>query len=117
MTSRGFTLLASILLLGCSAPPAAHHHGAPQHWFTQPPPWYYPVRQSLGFALLQAGRAAEAEAVDREDLRRNPENGWSLFGLARSLRAQGQSADAAAVEARLRLASAHADVTLMASRL
>ncbi|HEY7041810.1 MAG TPA: hypothetical protein VID28_23270 [Methylomirabilota bacterium] len=88
-----------------------------QHWFTEPPPWYYPVRQSLGVALLQAGRAAEAEAVYREDLRRNPENGWSLFGLAQSLRAQGKSADAAAVDARFRLAWARADVTLTSSRL
>jgi predicted Zn-dependent protease len=88
-----------------------------RHWFTEPPPWYYPVRQSLGFALPQADRAAEAEAVYREDLRRNPENGWSLFGLARSLRAQGPSADAAAVEARFRLAWARADVTLTSSRL
>jgi tetratricopeptide (TPR) repeat protein len=88
-----------------------------QHWFTEPPPWYYPVRQSLGFALLQAGRAAEAEAVYREDLRRNPENGWSLFGLAQSLRAQGKTADAAAVDARFRLAWARADVTLTSSRL
>ena len=88
-----------------------------QHWFTEPPPWYYPARQSLGVALLQAGRAAEAEAVYREDLRRNPENGWSLFGLAQSLRAQGKTADAAAVDARFRLAWARADVTLAASRL
>jgi len=88
-----------------------------QHWFTEPPPWYYPARQSLGVALLQAGRAAEAEAVYREDLRRNPENGWSLFGLGQSLRAQGKTADAAAVDARFRLAWARADVTLTASRL
>ena len=88
-----------------------------RHWFTEPPPWYYPVRQSLGFALLHAGRAAEAAAVYREDMRRNPENGWSLFGLAQSLRAQGRSADAAAVEARFRLAWARADVTLTSSRL
>src|SRR6476660_6464672 len=39
------------------------------HWFTEPPPWYYPVRQSLGAALLAAGRPAEAEAVYREDLK------------------------------------------------
>jgi tetratricopeptide (TPR) repeat protein len=88
-----------------------------QHWFTEPPPWYYPARQSLGVALLQAGRAAEAEAVYREDLRRNPENGWSLFGLGQSLRAQGKTADAAAVDARFHLAWARADVTLTASRL
>jgi tetratricopeptide (TPR) repeat protein len=87
-----------------------------EHWFTEPPPWYFPVRQSLGAALLQAGRAAEAEAVYREDLRRNPDNGWSLFGLAQSLRAQGQTAAATAVDARFRRAWARADVTLVSSR-
>jgi hypothetical protein len=86
------------------------------HWFTEPPPWYYPVRQSLGAILLQGGRAAEAEAVYREDLRLNRENGWSLFGLAQSLRLQGKTEDAAAAEARFRRAWANADVTLTASR-
>jgi len=86
------------------------------HWFTEPPPWYYPVRQSLGPVLLQAGRAAEAEAVYREDLRWNPENGWSLFGLAQSLRAQGKTADAAAVDARFGRAWTRADVRLTSSR-
>jgi len=86
------------------------------HWFTEPPPWYYPVRQSLGAALLAGRRAPEAEAVYREDLKRNPENGWSLFGLAQSLRAQGRTADAAAVDERFRRAWARADVTLTASR-
>ena len=70
------------------------------HWFTEPPPWYFPVRQSLGAVLLEAGRPAEAEAVYREDLRRNPDNGWSLFGLAQSLRAQGKTAEAEQVEVR-----------------
>ena len=87
-----------------------------EHWFTEPPPWHYPVRQSLGAALLQAGRAAEAEAVYREDLRRNPENGWSLFGLAQSLRAQAKTADAGAVDARFSRAWARADVRLTSSR-
>jgi tetratricopeptide (TPR) repeat protein len=86
------------------------------HWFTEPPPWYYPVRQSLGAALLEGGRPAEAEAVYRDDLRRNPENGWSLFGLAKSLRAQGKSAEAAEVETRFTRAWAQADITLVASR-
>jgi predicted Zn-dependent protease len=86
------------------------------HWFTEPPPWYYPVRQSLGAALLQAGRPADAETVYREDLRRNPDNGWSLHGLARSLRVQGKDAEAAAVDARFRTAWARADVVLAASR-
>jgi tetratricopeptide (TPR) repeat protein len=86
------------------------------HWFTEPPPWYFPVRQSLGAALLAGGRPVEAEAVYREDLKRNPGNGWSLYGLAGSLRAQGKAADAAAVEAQFRQAWARADVTLSSSR-
>jgi len=83
--------------------------------YTEPPPWYYPVRQSLGAVLLQTGRAAQAEAVYREDLRRNPNNGWSLYGLAASLRGQ-KGKDAGPVEQEYRQAWAHADVTLTASR-
>ena len=86
------------------------------HWFTEPPPWYFPVRQSLGAVLLQAGRASDAEQVYREDLRRNPGNGWSLFGLAQSLKAQGKTADAAQVDEGFRKAWAQADVRLTASR-
>jgi tetratricopeptide (TPR) repeat protein len=86
------------------------------HWFTEPPPWYFPVRQSLGAVLLQAGRAADAEQVYRDDLKRNPGNGWSLFGLAQSLRAQGKTADAAQVDESFKKAWAQADVALTASR-
>jgi tetratricopeptide (TPR) repeat protein len=86
------------------------------HWFTEPPPWYFPVRQSLGAVLLQAGRASDAEQVYREDLRRNPGNGWSLFGLAQSLKAQGKTAEAAQVDEGFRKAWAQADVRLTASR-
>ena len=84
--------------------------------YMEPPPWYFPVRQSLGAVLLKANRAAAAEAVYREDLRRNPENGWSLHGLAESLRAQGKPTEAAGVEQRLRKAWTRADVRLVASR-
>src|SRR2546430_17439416 len=65
------------------------------HWFTEPPPWYFPVRQALGAVLLQAGRAREAEQGYREDLARNPDNGWALYGLMQSLRAPGQTGEAA----------------------
>jgi tetratricopeptide (TPR) repeat protein len=85
-------------------------------WFTEPPPWYFPVRQALGAILLQAGRPADAEAVYREDLKRNPGNGWSLFGLAQSLRAQGKAAEATQADADFRKAWARADVTITASR-
>jgi tetratricopeptide (TPR) repeat protein len=86
------------------------------HWFTEPPPWYFPVRQTLGAVLLQGGRAPAAEAVYREDLKRNPGNGWSLFGLAQSLRAQGKTAEAGRAEASFRTVWSQADVTLTASR-
>jgi tetratricopeptide (TPR) repeat protein len=86
------------------------------HWFTEPPPWYFPVRQALGAVLLQGKRPADAEQVYREDLKANPGNGWSLFGLAQSLRAQDKTAEAAETEERFRKAWARADVTLSASR-
>jgi len=56
--------------------------------YDEPPAWYYPVRESLGGALLLAGDAAGAEAVFREGLRRSPNNGRMLFGLLESLKAQ-----------------------------
>jgi hypothetical protein len=78
--------------------------------YDEPPPWHLPARQQLGSVLLRGGRAAGAEQAFREDLERHPENGWSLAGLASSLRAQGKSAEAARVEARFRRAWASADV-------
>jgi len=84
--------------------------------YIEPPAWFYPVRQNLGAALLEAGRAAEAEAVYREDLRQYADNGWSLFGLAESLRAQGKLAEAAEAQQRFEAAWQRADVTLTASR-
>ncbi len=58
--------------------------------YTEPPAWYLPVRQLQGSALLALGKPIEAEAAFREDLVAQPENGWSLFGLAESLHAQGK---------------------------
>jgi tetratricopeptide (TPR) repeat protein len=69
--------------------------------YGEPPEWSVPVRQELGAALLVAGRAADATAVFREELRHFPDNVWSLDGLARSLAAQGRSAEAAETERRL----------------
>jgi tetratricopeptide (TPR) repeat protein len=83
--------------------------------YTEPPPWWRPTRQVLGAVLLEAGRRVEAEAVYREDLRRNPENGWSLLGLAHSLRDRDPPA-ASSAEARFRAAWARADVRPRSSR-
>jgi tetratricopeptide (TPR) repeat protein len=62
--------------------------------YAEPPPFYVPIRQVLGGVLLDANRATDAEAVFREDLRRHPNNGWSLYGLAKSLEKQGKRAEA-----------------------
>ena len=83
--------------------------------YMEPPFWYFPVRQGLGAALVQAGRFAEAEKVYREDLKRHPENGWSLFGLLQCLRGQGKEGEARDVDKRFRDAWRSADVTLTAS--
>jgi tetratricopeptide (TPR) repeat protein len=80
--------------------------------YDEPPGWYYPVRESLGGALLRAGRAADAERVFRADLDRHPRNPRSLLGLAKSLEAQGKSADAAFARAQFDVAAKDADVTL-----
>jgi tetratricopeptide (TPR) repeat protein len=84
--------------------------------YFEPPKWYYPIRHSLGAALLKAGQNSEAEQVYREDLRRFPDNGWSLFGLAQALRAQGKTKEAAAADASFKKAWVDADVKLAASR-
>jgi tetratricopeptide (TPR) repeat protein len=84
--------------------------------YNEPPEWHQPVRHLLGAALLDEGRGAEAEAVYRKDLEENRENGWALFGLLQSLRAQGKVGEAAEVEARFRRAWARADIILTGSR-
>ena len=84
--------------------------------YLEPPTWYYPVRQSLGKALLADRKAAEAEQVYRDDLRLYAENGWSLFGLALALEHQGKTEEAAAARARFEKAWEGADVRLKGSR-
>jgi tetratricopeptide (TPR) repeat protein len=85
--------------------------------YEEPPDWYYPVRESLGGALLAAGKVQESERVFREDLNRNPRNPRSLFGLEASLIAQGKTADAAWVERQFREAWKGADTELKLSEL
>jgi tetratricopeptide (TPR) repeat protein len=85
--------------------------------YTEPSEWHSPPRLALGAVLLEAGRAAEAETVYWEDLTRNRDNGWALFGLMQSLQAQGKTADARSVSERFEKAFSRADVSLSASRM
>jgi tetratricopeptide (TPR) repeat protein len=83
--------------------------------YDEPPDWILPIRHALGAALLQAGKHAEAETVFRDDLKRLPDNGWSLFGLGRALRLQGKETEAAEIEARFKDIWAGADIELKSS--
>lgn len=82
--------------------------------YDEPPVWFYPLRESLGAALVLDGRAAEAERTFREDLRRHPKNARSLFGLIESLRAQGKDDEAGWIRWSLADAWKNADVPLPA---
>jgi tetratricopeptide (TPR) repeat protein len=84
--------------------------------YIEPPDWHYPVRQSLGAVLLEAGRPVEAEVVYWEDLKRTPENGWSLYGLMKALQAQGKTEQAEAVEKRFQKAWSRSDVKLTTAK-
>lgn len=84
--------------------------------YQEPADWHPSVRQNLGAVLLEAGHAADAEEVYRRDLAYVPENGWSLFGLAQALRAQGKDEAASRVDDRFEKAWREADVRLTSSR-
>ena len=80
--------------------------------YDEPPAWNWPSRLALGSVLLEAKKPAEAEQAFRDELARNPENGWSLNGLAKALKAQGKSAEAKEVDARFAKAWVNADIDL-----
>lgn len=80
--------------------------------YIEPPEWMTPARHPYAATLLAAGRHADAERVLREDLRRFPDNGWSLVGLSRCLRARGAKDEADEVEARSHRAWARADTEI-----
>jgi tetratricopeptide (TPR) repeat protein len=85
--------------------------------YDEPPPWTVPSRHALGAVLVEAKKYADAEAVYREDLKRYPENGWSLNGLGQALAGQGKKAEAAEATARFQKAWARADVKVDGSCL
>lgn len=80
--------------------------------YMEPSYWPFPVRPSLGAALLQAGDAVRAEQIFREDLKRLPRNAWGLLGLEQSLRRQGKTQSADLVARELEAAWKGADVKL-----
>ena len=92
---------------------AAAEHSLP---YTEPPYWHQPVSQLLGAALLQAGRAKEAEAVYRESLMTYRLDGWALYGLALAQDAQGHHTDAEATRKEFATVWQLADVKLSTSR-
>ena len=84
--------------------------------YNEPPSWYFPVRHILGAVLLDGDLASEAEVVYWEDLRRNPNNGYALFGIIKSLEAQNKTAIAKTMSERFEKAWAYADTKLKSSR-
>jgi tetratricopeptide (TPR) repeat protein len=80
--------------------------------YNEPPDWLYPLREPLGAALLQAGKAGEAEHVFVEDLKRNPNNARSFFGLAECRRTQGKTAEAATAQEQFQQGWKRADTKL-----
>ena len=107
--------LAEAVARGRFAAAQGRHREAADHYrravaieatlpYQEPPYWYYPVNQSLGAALYQAGRPAEAAEAFRYALVQTPNNGWALYGLTRSEAAQGHADEAAAAESALKTA-------------
>ncbi|MCZ6641145.1 MAG: hypothetical protein O7F71_06180 [Gammaproteobacteria bacterium] len=84
--------------------------------YSEPPDWYFPTRHVLGAVLLEAGFPREAATVYWQDLRKNPDNAYSLLGVSQALQAQGNEAGASAMAARFKQAWAAADVELKSSR-
>jgi tetratricopeptide (TPR) repeat protein len=85
--------------------------------YTEPPFWYYPTRQSLGSALLKAGKARDAQAVYEKDLEQYPHNGWSTYGLILALEAQGKTDEAAMHRDHFKAMWQFADIELKGSRV
>jgi len=80
--------------------------------YYEPPSWFFPIRESLGGVLMMNGNYEEAEQVFRTDLERNLRNGRSLFGLLKSLKAQGKKSEAQWVEREFDAAWKNADIQL-----
>jgi len=76
--------------------------------YDEPADWFYPTRESLGIAYLQAGRPDDARRTFREDLERNPQNPRSTFGLWQAYRTTEPNSPMTQI-LRLRFTTAWAD--------
>lgn len=85
--------------------------------YMEPPEWVQPVRHTLGAVLLDAGRYEEAEAVYRKDLKKWPNNGWSLYGLSRSLHSSDSRREVAELQQQFKKVWSRADITIGSSCL
>jgi tetratricopeptide (TPR) repeat protein len=112
--------LADVIL---EARRSSNDAAAVEHWrravdmqdrltYDEPPPWYMPLRESLGGSLLRAGQASQAETVFREGVRRSPRNGRMLFGLMKSLEAQNKKEATDSVRQEFERSWKNADVKL-----
>jgi tetratricopeptide (TPR) repeat protein len=86
-------------------------------YYGEPPEWFYPVRESLGAALLLNGQADRAEVVFRADLEQYPRNPRSLFGLMKALEVEGKKSDVQEVRREFQAAWRNADTTLALKEL
>jgi tetratricopeptide (TPR) repeat protein len=84
--------------------------------YSEPPPWYPPVRPTLGRLLLAINQAAEAEKVFRDDLERKPRDARGLAGLRDSLKAQGRDYEAQQIDQQYQAAWKIADATTASKR-
>ena len=84
--------------------------------YDEPEPLPFSARHWLGALLLELKRPADAERVYRAELEDHPHNGWSLYGLEQSLRAQNKTADADRVRQEFLTAWGRSDTLLRSSR-
>ncbi|MGH9714884.1 MAG: tetratricopeptide repeat protein [Candidatus Acidiferrales bacterium] len=121
--ARSFLALAANILDARIATAHGDQESAIRYWeeavriqdalyYGEPPEWFYPVRESLGAAMMLNGEAAQAEKVFRADLEQYPRNPRSLFGLLKSLEAQNSVSDVAWVRKEFEAAWKNADVNL-----
>ena len=121
--ARTFLDLAENVLDARIAAAKGEYEQAIKHWekaveiedklyYGEPPEWFYPVRESLGAALLLNGQPERAEAVFRADLEQYPRNPRSLFGLLKALQAQKKNANVEEVQNEFEAAWKNADAPL-----